>query len=93
MKFLIVCCLADKILDSKRFCTEEQQKIINLLTMERRRQEASFFELGELLEEIDHYIEEYENTELKEKNFKINIRCFYIRTIYVETFVTGKGSF
>ena len=37
LKFLIVCCLADKILDSKRFCTEEQQKIINLLTMERRR--------------------------------------------------------
>lgn len=71
LKFLIVCCLADKILDSKRFCTEEQQKIINLLTMERRRQEASFFELGELLEEIDHYIEEYENTELKEKILKL----------------------
>lgn len=30
-----------------------------------------FFELGELLEEIDHYIEEYENTELKEKILKL----------------------
>ena len=76
LKFLIVCCLADKILDSKRFCTGEQKKIINLLTIGKRRKEAPFFELGELLEEIDHYIEEYENAELKEKTIKLTSDAF-----------------
>ena len=71
LKFLIACCLADKILDSKRFRTEEQQKIINLLTMVKKRKETSFFELGELLEEIDYYIEKYENAKLKKKIIKL----------------------
>ena len=71
LKFLIACCLADKILDSKRFRTEEQQKIINLLTMGKKRKETSFFELGELLAEIDYYIEEYENAKLKQKIIKL----------------------
>lgn len=66
LKFMIACCFADKILDSKRFSKVEQQEISDALSIKVIKNKNKFCkELLLLLSDVYTYLEKYEDIFMK----------------------------
>ena len=85
LKFLIACCLIDKILDSKRYCKDEQLSVVERLTSQWGTEcvkKEVFPELDELLYDVRKYLDDTIN--LKNKEYLHGaIRKAYTSEIYM----------
>lgn len=83
LEFLIFCCFADKLLDSRRFDFEQKKQVSRLLGLYGVMEEDNkFYELKWFVEDVSKYITRYKNSE-KRNYIEDLVNAAFISEVYM----------